>query len=347
MGAIENYRRALRRSIDGRPLILTGGAVRAPLVGAARSLGSPKVMAIHEEAQAVGADSWATFAGDDWREAMEAFDPLHEALALGNNWQYSPELAGRRFVGRRRSEWAVFEDKTEVGRLWNWAGIACAPSLVVGATKEAVCAAAQALDQGQGTVWAGDHRDGEHHGGRHVRWARNNEQMAAATSYFGAHCDRVRVMPFLPGQPCTIHAFAGAGGMAVLRPIAMDIDLDYDAGRFAYRASNMSWAPGERAVQEVRSAAAAVGAELASRVGYRGAFCLDGILTAEGFRPTELNARWGASLSTIALSVPAVPLRFVHAFMADGEGEEWDLPTLERLVLERVKRYLVEPVNLS
>jgi hypothetical protein len=98
MGAIENYRRVLRRSIDGRPLILTGGAVREPIVAAARSLGSPKVLAIHEEADLVGADSWATFAEDDWREVVEVFDPLHEALALGNNRQYSPEMAGRRFV---------------------------------------------------------------------------------------------------------------------------------------------------------------------------------------------------------------------------------------------------------
>jgi hypothetical protein len=30
-----------------------------------------------------------------WREAVDAFDPLHEALALGNNWLRSPKLAGR------------------------------------------------------------------------------------------------------------------------------------------------------------------------------------------------------------------------------------------------------------
>ena len=32
MGAIEKYQGILRRSIEGRPLVLTGGAVRAPLV---------------------------------------------------------------------------------------------------------------------------------------------------------------------------------------------------------------------------------------------------------------------------------------------------------------------------
>jgi hypothetical protein len=343
MGAIEKYRGILRRSIEGRPLVLTGGAVRAPLVAAARSLGSPKVLAIHEEAHLVGADEWATFGGGDWREAVEVFDPVREALALGNNWQRSPEFAGRRFVGRRRSEWAVFEDKTEVGRLWSWAGLTCAPSAVVDASKEALCRASQSLDQGQGTVWAGDHRDGEHYGGRHVRWVRNDEQMVAAAAYFGARCDRARVMPFLEGEPCAIHGFVDDVGVAVLRPVAMDIDRDDDAGSFTYRASNMSWDPGTRSQQEIRSAAAAVGAELRSRVGYRGTFCLDGIMTSEGFRPTELNARWGASLTTIALFIPEVPLRFVHAFMADGGAENWDLPVLERLVLDDFERSLLEP----
>ncbi len=341
MGAIENYRQTLRRSIDGHPLILTGGAVRPSLVAAARSLGSPKVLAIHEQAEGVGADRWATFARDDWRDAVDDFDPGHEALALGNNWQRSPKLAGRRFVGPRRPEWAAFEDKTEVGRLWDWAGLTCAPSLVVDATKGALAEASLALDQGHGTVWAGDHRDGEHHGGRHVRWVRNDEQMAAAASYFGACCDRARVMPFLEGEPCAVHGFVADGGVAVLRPVQMDIDRDYDAGRFSYRASNMSWDPGKGPQEEIRSAAAAVGAQLGSRVGYRGAFCLDGILTSEGFRPTELNARWGASLSTIALSISEVPLRFVHAFMADGGDEDWDLPVLERLILDHFERSLV------
>jgi hypothetical protein len=342
MGAIENYRGILRRSIEGRPLVLTGGAVRASLVAAARSLGSPRVLAIHEQADLVGADMWATFAGDGWREAVEVFDPLRQALTLGNNWQRSPELAGRRFVGRRRSEWAVFEDKTEVGRLWDWAGLTCAASAVVDTSEEALREASQSLDQGDGTVWAGDHRDGEHHGGRHLRWVRNDEQMVAATTYFGACCDRARVMPFLEGEPCAVHGFVGGGDVAVLRPVAMDIERDYDAGRFAYRASNISWEPGRRSQEQIRSAALAVGVQLGSRVGYRGAFCIDGILTSEGFRPTELNARWGASLSTIALCISEVPLRFVHAFMADGLAENWDLPVLERLVLDHFERSLVE-----
>ena len=50
---------------------------------------------------------------------------------------------------------------------------------------------------------------------------------------------------------------------------------------------------GRRSRDEIRAAAAAVGTELQSRVGYRGAFCIDGILTPTGFYPTELNHALG------------------------------------------------------
>jgi hypothetical protein len=47
---------------------------------------------------------------------------------------------------------------------------------------------------------------------------------------------------------------------------------------------------------------------------------------------------WGASLSTIALSISEVLLPFVHALMADGEDERWDLAVFERLVLDHFER---------
>jgi hypothetical protein len=50
-------------------------------------------------------------------------------------------------------------------------------------------------------------------------------------------------------------------------------------------------------------------------VGYRGAFTVDGILTAEGFRPTELNPRVGAALG---LMVPGFPVSFLHDALVEG-----------------------------
>ena len=45
----------------------------------------------------------------------------------------------------------------------------------------------------------------------------------------------------------------------------------------------------------------------------------------------------------MAPSIPEVPLRFVHAFMADGDAEDSEPPVLERLVLDHIERSLVEP----
>ena len=41
----------------------------------------------------------------------------------------------------------------------------------------------------------------------------------------------------------------------------------------------------------------AVAAVLRDRIGYRGALGVDGVMTADGFRPTELNPRCSVGLS--------------------------------------------------
>ena len=51
--------------------------------------------------------------------------------------------------------------------------------------------------------------------------------------------------------------------------------------------------------EEMREAARRVGEQLRAEVEFRGAFTLDGVATADGFRPTELNPRFGAGLEVI------------------------------------------------
>ena len=49
----------------------------------------------------------------------------------------------------------------------------------------------------------------------------------------------------------------------------------------------------------MRAAARRVGEHLRATYGYRGAFGIDGVLTADGFRPTELNARGSAGFTQV------------------------------------------------
>src|SRR6266702_3682716 len=90
------------------------------------------------------------------------------------------------------------------------------------ATGEAMLAAARRMDQGLGTVWSGDTREGVNGGAVYVRWVRDEWDAAEAVAFFTIHCDRARVVPFIEGVPCSIHGLVLADGVAVLRPVAMN-----------------------------------------------------------------------------------------------------------------------------
>lgn len=78
------------------------------------------------------------------------------------------------------------------------------------------------------------------------------------------------------------------------------------------------WDPPAHDREVMRAAARAVGEHLARIVGFRGGFSLDGVLTAEGWRPTELNPRFAGGLTTIARALDGFPLQFLQAVLAAG-----------------------------
>ena len=149
-------------------------------------------------------------------------------------------------------------------------------------------------------------------------------------------------MPYLAGQACSIHGFVTSNGAAVFRPVLLDISAHADEGRFEYVGCDTAWEPARLDSEEIRAAAAAVGKTLGALVGFRGAYCIDGILTAGGFRPTEVNTRWGSALTDLARLLPELPLRFVHAFMADGHQAAWKPRELEHFVLARLRGHRSE-----
>ena len=121
---------------------------------------------------------------------------------------------------------------------------------------------------------------------------------AAAVGFFGPRCDRVRVMPFLDGVPCSIHGIVLPDGTAVFRPVEIAILRDVAGRQFVYGGLSTYWDPPPADREEMRDVARRVGEHLQAAYGYRGAFGIDGVLTADGFRPTELNTRMSAGLTT-------------------------------------------------
>ena len=233
--------------------------------------------------------------------AIEEFDPDRRGV-----WYTSPfvttdePILGRPVTGGRPASFLALEDKMLADGIWAAAGVPCAPYLLVPVEEHALAAATEELAGPLGAVWAGDARDGFNGGGNYVRWVQDDRDQAAARGFFLPRCDRVRVMPFLDGVPCSIHGYVLPDGTAALRPVEIVMLRDPAGRRFVYGGLGTFWDPPEADREHMRQVVRRVGAHLQAEHGYRGAFGIDGVLTADGFLPTELNTRASAGATTVA-----------------------------------------------
>ncbi|SDF98453.1 hypothetical protein SAMN05421505_1018 [Sinosporangium album] len=250
--------------------------------------------------------------------ALDRFDPERRALVLDTRDLPGDRLAGRQRYGHRRPEWAAFEDKTLVDRVWRAAGIPSSPSSVLPPRPEALLPEAARLDAGHGTVWAADTRSGIHTAAEGTRWIRGEAEGRRALPFFAGRCSLVRVMPFVEGLPCSVHGLVLPRGIAVLRPLELIVLRDQEH-RFIFAGTSTYWDCPPDAAHRIREAARAVGAALRSLCDYRGGFTVDGVLSADGFAPTEVNARLGSGLNLDATR-PDLRLDLLNRLLREGDA---------------------------
>jgi hypothetical protein len=343
---VERLTAAARSLLSGRRVILahTPVAGAGPLVDQFRSLGAERTFVVAPflgtgELPGPATTDWYSLdldatnvmdvfrqfekamanPPDDLAAALDAFDPGGDALVLVMPFDTTTSVAGRPAFGARRPAWVALEDKTTNDALFARADVTCAPSEVVAAAdRGALDAAAARVDRGAGTVWSGDAREGFNGGGVLVRRVTGPDRAAAVADLMAARCDRVRVAPFLDGIPCSIHGIVTTDGIAVFRPMEMVMLRTPDTA-FRYAGVASYWDPPAAARDEMRAAARRVGALLRAEVGFAGSYGIDGVLTADGFRPTELNPRMGGGLSVVARAVPDIPLFPLHWIAAAGQ----------------------------
>jgi hypothetical protein len=269
--------------------------------------------------------------------AVHAYDPDQEAVwwlgAIGMN----VPVDGRPVYGGRRPEWAALENKTTVDEIWDEVGAPRASSEVVQVGPD-LSSVSSRLDMGNGTVWAGDTRDGTNGGGDYVRWVRDPADSWTAVEFFSAHCDRVRVMPFLEGIPCSIHALVLPDGVVPLRPMELVTLRLAEQSRFLYGGVSTWWDPAEPDRKQMRELARSVGTLLRDRHGFRGGFGIDGVLTREGFRPTELNSRFAGGLTVISKGIRELPLEMLQVNLVAGRELGVSAADLEPLLLTSADR---------
>ena len=262
-------------------------------------------------------------------DQIEAYDPDRDAVWVVAPFVGTAPVLGREVVGGRPDAWTALEDKLVVDEIWDSLGVPRAESRAVPVDVDALRPASALCDRGAVVVWAGDARDGFNGGGDFVRWVVTEDDASAAAEFFAPRCDRVRVMPFLEGVPCSVHGMVLPDGTAAFRPVELAI-LRGAGRRFVYGGQGTTWDPPESDRAQMRDLVRRTGECLRRRVDYRGAFGIDGILTADGFRPTELNARLAGGLAALARVIDSGLFHLLQLNLTAGRDPGVDATTLER-----------------
>ncbi len=255
--------------------------------------------------------------------AVDRFDPDRCAAVIAEPHATAMKMLGRPTFGVRRPEWSAWEDKMRVDQLWEELGIALAPYRIVAPSDAPE--AADDLSTDLGTVWVADNSRGWHGGGELVRWVNGPEEYEENSEWFAAQAARVRVMPFLDGLPCSIHGWVTATGVAVFLPVEILIMRHADRGGFAYAGVATVWEAEPDVEAAMRYISEQVGRHLFTNDGYLGPYGIDGVLTPEGFRPTELNPRMSAGAG-VQLGTVDLPLGLLMRAEIEGRVQvdhEW------------------------
>ncbi len=349
------WRAPLAELVGGRRVVLVGApaVTWTPLVAVVRDLGAVDVLVVGTGGMGVGPAPDATTVvvesaghGDlmaDMRadvraigeppphivDVLDEFDPDRSALVFGNFLAEAPDIAGRPLVAHRRPAWVALEDKTSLREVLERADVVQSRSAVVPIGDAG--RVWRGFDDGAGTVWAADASEGFHGGAALTRWVTDDAEASAVTAELARHCATVRVMPFLDGIPTSVHGIVLPDGVAVLRPVEL---VTLRRGHeLRYCGCATFWDPPEAVREEMRAAARRVGEVLRADVDFRGAFTLDGVASADGFRPTELNPRFGAGLNVITRGLGDVPLTLVLDLVVAGVPLPMSCRELEELLV--------------
>ena len=267
------------------------------------------------------------------RRAVAAFDPDGSARVMGGLFAVPDEFLGRRLYGVRPQAWEHLEDKTLADGIWDEAGVRRAPSSVVELDRAPEVAAE--LAGALGTVWAVDNTQGWHGGGEGTFWVPDTRRAGELADELRGRAERVRVMPFLEGLPCSIHGVVTGDGVAALLPVELLILRRRDQRGFVYAGVANTWDAPASVTAEMRDAARRVGEVLRRRHGHRGPFSIDGVASTEGFRPTELNPRFSVGYGIQADALRGIPVGFFVRALVEGD---LDVPAgdFEQAVCEAV-----------
>ncbi|WP_247674081.1 hypothetical protein [Micromonospora sp. C51] len=232
-------------------------------------------------------DAIAGLDGSGWLAARaDAFDPDQSASLLLPDPLDPPRTGDRRRVGTRQPAWRMFEDKTTVDALWDVAGIPRAPSVITNNPAD-IGLLGKLVDRGAGVVCSYQPiGTGPTAGGDGIWWWRDGTPPARMpTAEVGTW--RIRLMPLLEGTPVRLHGMALGSAVVPFPPMELVTLPRPEHGTFLCAGAVPTLGHDADLVTQTTR----LGAGLRKHLGYRGGFSVDGILTTNGFLPTDFNAR--------------------------------------------------------
>ncbi|MFG1657656.1 hypothetical protein ACGFIY_14105 [Micromonospora chersina] len=244
----------------------------------------------------------ATLATDSPLSALvNRFDPDRRVALLVTDPLDPPVTGSRPRIGAKHPSWSLFEHKSVVDVLWDSIGLPRAESVVY---DEPASLWQPVLAPGIGIVSARQMCGAEPSaGGGDIRWSSAGIPSPQAES---PGRRRIRVMPMIPGVPCRLHGLVLVESTVAFTPLELLVPRRPADGTFLCAGTAPMPVAQQRGLIELTRW---TGEALRGRLGYRGGFSVDGILTQSGFRPTDLNTR-----VTSAFETAPPPLRVaVHA----------------------------------
>src|SRR2546430_1897509 len=264
--------------------------------------------------------------GSGWLASQaDAFDPDQNAILLLPDPLDPVEAGSRRRLGPPSPVGRLLEDKTVVDALWDRVGIPRARSVVTDAPTDIQLFAA-AMDSGAGVVCSYQPTgSGPAAGGDGIWWWRHNQPPE------GMHDPsrggfRLRIMSMLKGLQVGLHGLVLTDDVVTFPPMEIVTLLRPEEGTFLCAGAVPTI--GER--PDLAAHTKRIGAGLRQYFGYRGAFSADGILTTDGFRPTDLNARLTSAVEAVPSDV-RVQLHAANLLVREDAGEVPEPRAIEAL----------------
>lgn len=251
----------------------------------------------------------ATLDSQGWLAARtDAFDPDRLAILITPDPLDPPQSGSRARLGRRPGMWQLCESKAVVDVIWDRLGIT-RPRCVVADGPVDLATLGELVDTGNGVVCAVQPAGGKTSSGAEgIWWWRGTDPPIHAE-----HHHRVKLMPLMPGVPIRLHGMVFANAVISFAPLEAVTLPRPQSSTFLCCGATGRIPDSAR----LRRLTENLGTGLATELDYRGAFSVDGILTIDGFQPTDFNTRLTSAIEASPADI-RVELQAANVLAREG-----------------------------